>query len=109
MAKLYNLVRVNTTTTGSGTIILGNAVTGFLSFVTAGVQDEDEISYGLKDGNSHEVGRGIYSASGSTLTRSLLNSTTGSLLNLSGASEIYITALAEDIGGASILETQVFI
>ena len=109
MTKLYNLVRVNTSTTGSGMIILGDAVTGFLSFITAEVQDGDEISYGLKDGNSHEVGRGIYSTSGSSLTRSLLNSTTGSLLNLSGTADVYITALAEDIGGASILETQVFL
>jgi len=109
MAKLYNLVRVNTITSGSGTIILGDAVTGFLNFITAGVVDGDTVSYGIKDGDSHEVGRGVYSASGSSLTRSLLNSTTGSLLNLSGAAEIYITVLAEDIGGASILETQVFL
>jgi hypothetical protein len=96
MAKLYNLVRVNTSTTGSGTIVLGNAITGFLSFMTAGVQDGDEISYGLKDGNNYEVGRGIYSVSGSSLTRSLLDSTTGSLIELSGNTDVYITALAED-------------
>jgi hypothetical protein len=109
MAKLYNLVRVNTVTSGSDTIILGDAVTGFLNFITASVADGDTVSYGIKDGDNHEVGRGVYSASSSSLTRSLLNSTTGSLLNLSGASEMYITALAEDIGAASILETQVFL
>ena len=109
MAKLYNLVRVSTNTSGSGTIVLGDTITGFLNFITGGVQDGEIVSYGIKDGNSHEVGRGTYSASGSNLTRSLLKSTTGSLLNLSGAADIYITVLAEDIGGASILETQVFL
>jgi hypothetical protein len=97
MAKLYNLIRVSTATTGSETVVLGNAITGFLNFITGGVQDGEIVSYGIKDGNNHEVGRGTYSASGSNLTRSLLKSTTGSLLDLSGTADIYITVLAEDI------------
>jgi hypothetical protein len=98
MANLYNLVRVNTATTGSGTLDLGSAVTGYLSFITAEVTDEDVVSYGIREGNSHEVGRGTYSASGSTLTRSVLKSTnSGSPITLAGSGQVYVTALAEDI------------
>jgi len=103
MAKLYNLARMTTTTTGSDVITLGTAVAGRLDFETAGVSDGETISYGIVEGNSSEVGRGVYGGSGSTLTRSVLNSTnSGSPIVLAGSGHVFINALAEDIGNTII-------
>lgn len=97
MAKLYNLARMTTATTGTGTITLGSAVAGFLSFVAAGVQDGETIGYAIQDGSNSEIGRGVYTASGTTLTRSVLKSTNSNLaISLSGAAQVFITPAAED-------------
>lgn len=102
-AKLYNLARMTTATTGTGTITLGSAATGFISFATAGVSDGESITYAIEDGNNREIGRGTYTASGTTLTRSVLKSTNaGSAINLSGSAQVFITDAAEDhIAGPS--------
>lgn len=98
MAKLYNLARMSTATTGTGTITLGSAVTGFLSFASAGIADGETVTYAISDGSGAEIGRGVYTASGTTLTRSVLKSTNGgSTLNLSGTAQVFITPSAEDI------------
>ncbi len=96
-AKLYNLARMTTATTGTGTITLGSAVSGFLSFAAAGVANGEVVTYAIRDGGSSEIGRGTYTASGTTLTRSVLKSTNSdAAINLSGAAEVYITAAKED-------------
>lgn len=102
-AKLYNLARMSTATTGTGTITLGSAATGFISFATAGIADGDVVTYAIEDGNNREIGRGTYTASGTTLTRSVLKSTNaGSAINLSGSAQVFITNAAEDhIAGPS--------
>lgn len=102
-AKLYNLARMSTATTGTGTITLGSAASGYISFATAGVQDGDSITYAIEDGANREIGRGTYTASGTTLTRSVLKSTNaGSAINLSGSAQVFITNAAEDhIAGPS--------
>lgn len=97
MAKLANLARMSTSTTGTGTITLGSAVTGFLSFASAGVTSGQTVSYAIEDGDAREVGRGVYTSSGTTLTRSVLVSTnSNSAINLSGNAQVFISALAED-------------
>lgn len=97
MAKLYNLARMTTATTGTGTITLGSAVSGFLSFSGSGIADGDTVTYAIKDGANSEIGRGVYTASGTTLTRSVLKSTnSNSAISLSGSAEVFITAAAED-------------
>jgi hypothetical protein len=108
MAKLYNLARMTTATTGTGTITLGSAVSSYLSFAAAGVQNGDTVTYAIADGNNREVGRGVYTSSGTTLTRAaILESTNNNLaINLSGNAEVFITAAAEDI--ANVNETNTF-
>ena len=97
MAKLYNLARMSSATTGTGTITLGAAVSGFLTFALAGVADGDVVSYGIKDGANSEVGTGTYTASGTTLSRTVTKSTnSNAAINLSGSAEVYITLRAED-------------
>lgn len=98
MASLYNLARMSTSTTGTGTITLGSAVAPYLTFASAGVQDGETVSYAIYDPPNSECGRGVYTASGTTLTRSVLRSTnSNSAINLSGNAQVIISALAEDI------------
>jgi hypothetical protein len=99
MAKLYNLARMSTATTGTGTIALGSAVPPFLTFAQAGVQDGETVTYSIIDGVSNsEIGRGVYGSSGTTLTRSVLKSTnSNNAINLSGAAQVFIAAATEDI------------
>lgn len=98
MAKLFNLARMTTTTTGTGTITLGSAVTGYLSFASAGVVNGDTVSYGITDGNNKETGTGTYTSSGTTLSRTVTTSTnSNSAINLSGSAQVFLTARAQDI------------
>lgn len=102
-AKLYNLARMTTATTGTGTITLGSAATGFLSFAGAGVQDAEVVTYAIEDGSDREIGRGTYTSSGTTLTRTVLKSTNSdNAIDLSGTAEVFICDSAEDhIAGPS--------
>jgi hypothetical protein len=98
MAKLYNLARMTTATTGTGTITLGAAVSGYLSFAGAGVANGDVVSYAIKDGNNSEIGTGTYTSSGTALTRNVSKSTnSNAAINLSGTAEVFITPRAEDL------------
>jgi hypothetical protein len=107
MGKLYNLARMTTATVGTGTIALGAAVSGYLTFANAGVADGDVVSYGIKDGANSEVGTGTYTATGTTLTRTVTKSTNGNAaISLSGSAEVFVTARAEDIGALVPLAAQ---
>lgn len=99
MPLYYDRVRVSTATAGAGTITLGAAVTRYRSFSGASVRDGALIRYLIEDGNDWEVGLGIYSAGGATLTRSIADggsgSSTGSLLVLSGSAFVSIIAASD--------------
>lgn len=98
MPKFYNLAFMTTATTGTGTITLGSAMPGFLTFAQAGVQNGDVVGYAITDGSSSEIGTGTYTASGTTLTRTVLKSTNSdSAINLSGGAKVLITASAADV------------
>jgi hypothetical protein len=98
MAKLFNLARMSTATTGTGTITLGSAISGFLSFADSGVSDGDVVTYAISDGSSGEIGRGTYTSSGTTLSRDtiLASTNSGSAITLSGSAQVIISGSAND-------------
>jgi hypothetical protein len=98
MGLLYNLARMTTATTGAGTITLGSAVPGFLSFAGAGVLNAQTVSYGIEDGAASEIGEGVYTSAGTTLTRVVTKSTNAdAAIVLSGNAQVFITPRAEDL------------
>ncbi len=102
---LKNLARMTTATTGTGTMTLGAAVSGFLSFAGAGIPDGAQVSYGINDGGNGEAGRGRYTASGTTLSRDIIYESTngGAAINLSGSAQVFVTGLAEDFLEGALL------
>jgi len=90
-------VKFTTATTGTGTITVGSAVTGYRTPAQASVPNADTFDYVLEDGAAWEIGTGTYTSSGTTVARTLIASSTGSLLSLSGNAVMYITAIASKL------------
>jgi len=101
MTKLVNRAKMSTATTGTGTLTLGSAATGYQSFAAAGVADGDVIRYVIEDGAGWEIGTGTYTATGTTLTRTPSESSDGgTAITLTGNAVVFVSAVAADLGDA---------
>jgi len=95
MAVLANRAKMTTSTTGTGTITLGSASTGFQTFDNAGITNGQSVQYVIEDGVNFEIGTGTYTSSGTTLTRGAVTESNNSdnAINLSGAAVVFIAAI----------------
>ena len=98
MVKLVNRAKMSTATTGTGTITLGSAESGYQSFADAGVADGETVRYVIEDGTDWEIGTGTYTASGTTLSRSVEESSNSdAAITLSGSAIVFATAASADL------------
>ena len=89
---------MTTSTTGTGTITLGSALDGFQTFTEAGVTNGQTVQYCIEDAANFEIGTGVFTASGTTLTRSVSESSNSdNAISLSGTAIVFITAVASDL------------
>ena len=84
---LADRVLETTTTTGTGTVTLAGAQTGYQSFAAIG--NGNSTYYAIVGTSQWEVGIGTYTASGTTLSRTtvLASSSGGSLVDFSAGSK----------------------
>ena len=86
-------VKETTTTTGTGTITLAGAATDYQSFAAIGDGNTTYYTIQLGTSDEWEVGLGTYTASGTTLSRDtvLSSSNAGSLVNFSaGEKDVFV-------------------
>ena len=101
MPKFVNRVKLNLTTTGTGTVTFGSVVAGFQSLSDASVVDSDVVRYTIESGTNYEVGTGTIGLSGGTYTMSRSPSSSSqsdnSAINVGGGAVCFLTMLSEDI------------
>lgn len=101
---LADRVQETTTTTGTGTITLAGAVSGFQSFAAIGNSNTTYYTIAHTTLAEWEVGIGTYTSSGTTLSRTtiLSSSNSGSAVNFSaGTKNVFCTSPAS----RSVLES----
>lgn len=89
---LKDRVRETTTSTGTGTITLAGAVSGFQGFSAIG--NANTTYYVIALGTEWEVGVGTYTSSGTVLSRDLVleSSNSNNLVNFSaGTKDVFVT------------------
>jgi len=95
---LADRVKETTTTTGTGTVTLLGASTGYQSFSAIGNGNTTYYTIAGQTGSEWEVGIGTYTSSGTTLARTtvIASSNSGSLVNFSaGTKDVFVTYPAE--------------
>lgn len=98
-------VKETTTTTGTGTVTLLGAATGFQSFAAIGNGNTTYYTIAGQSGSQWEVGIGTYTSSGTTLARTtvLASSNSGALVDFSaGTKDVFVTYPASPMVNRSI-------
>lgn len=89
---LADRVQETTITTGTGTVTLAGAATGYQTFAAIG--DGNSTYYTIAGTSEWEVGIGTYTSSGTTLSRTTVisSSNSGSLVNFAaGTKNVFVT------------------
>lgn len=110
---LADRVKETTVTTGTGTVTLAGATSGFQSFSAVGDGNSTYYTIAGQSNSEWEIGIGTYTASGTTLSRTtvLSSSNAGSLVSFSaGTKDVFVTypASAASTDGKSIIMSMVF-
>lgn len=93
-------VKETSTTTGTGTLTLGGAATGYQAFSAVG--NGARCRFCTTDGTNWEIAEGIYTLSGTTLTRATIiaSSNSGSAVSWSaGSKDVFLVADATFVSG----------
>jgi len=94
---VYDRVQETTTTSGTGSVTLLGAVSGFQSFAVVG--NSNTTYYTITDGAAWEVGIGTYSTSGPTLARTTVlsnsNGNTSPITLSGGLAQVFVTYPSE--------------
>jgi hypothetical protein len=101
---LADRVKETTTTTGTGTVTLLGASTGYQSFSAIGNGNSTYYTIADQNGSNWEVGIGTYTSSGTTLSRTtvLSSSNSGSLVSFTaGTKDVFVTYPSEFTANAT--------
>jgi len=103
MVTLANRVKHTITSvasSGTGTLTLGAASTGYQTLADANVATGSTVRYTIEGpSNAWELGHGVYTSSGTTLTRTPTESSnSGNAITATTDSTVFITASAADLG-----------
>lgn len=103
MVTLANRVKQTITavaSSGTGTLTLGPASTGYQTLADANVANGSTVRYTIEGpSNAWELGSGVYTASGTTLTRTPTESSnSNNAITATTDSTVFVTAAASDIG-----------
>lgn len=103
-------VQETTTTTGTGALSLGGAVSGYQTFSSVATNGQ-QVYYAVYDGASNwEIGRGVYNSSGDTLSREVVfaSSNSGSLVSFgSGSKNVWLDQPAATIADKAMVVAMV--
>jgi hypothetical protein len=96
MAYLFaDRVQVTATASGTGSFSLGAAVNGYQNFSFLTTTGNQTFYTASDTVNNWEVGIGTYDSAGPSLSRTLLSSSTGSLISFPGTINVFCTYPAE--------------
>jgi hypothetical protein len=91
-------VKETTITTGTGSVTLAGAATGYQSFAAIGTGNSTYYTIAGQTGSEWEVGIGTYTSAGTLLSRTTVfsSSNSGSLVNFSaGTKDVFVTYPSE--------------
>ena len=102
---LADRIKENTTTTGTGTVVLGGAQTGYQSFAVVGNGNTTYYTIADQTGSTWEVGIGTYYSGNVSLARTtiLSSSNSGAVANFTaGTKDVFVTYPSETsaLGGS---------
>src|SRR3990167_5634598 len=95
-----NRIGFNTATTGTGAAVVASAVTGLRTPAQASVADGQAWVQLITEGVDWEISYGAYTVASTSVSRILIESSTGSLLNLAGAAKVRVIGTAADMLGS---------
>lgn len=108
MPLVADRVAETTTTTGTGTVTLAGAKTGYQAFTTA-FSTGAKVYYCITDNTNWEVGVGTFTTAGTTLSRDSIfaSSNAGAAVNWgAGSKDVFCTAPMQSVVGAPRLQAK---